>query len=164
MFTKEDYKVYFEEIAMTELMMICRAQEIISSIKDPSVVNPLKGIVDDEVRHYSAVIGMIDKTVLKLQIDKGTIKRKYLLGDARLKSIVNNREFTAYCVNVLEKAVCVESKDALPENEEFELWVDFYDGSKPIHIPRGSVKWSVKAGQISYIAGIRREAGHPKNT
>lgn len=164
MFTKEDYKVYFEEIAMTELMMICRAQEIISSVKDPSVINPLKGIVDDEVRHYLAVMGMIDKVLLKLQIDQGTIKREFFLGDARLKSIISKREFSGYCVKVLEKAICVECPDALPENEEFEIWVNFYDGSASIHIPRGSIKWSVKVRQISCIAGIGRETGQSKNT
>lgn len=158
MFTKEDYKAYFDEVAMMERAMIYQAEELIASVKDPVITNPLNSIANDEIRHYSVVMTIIDRMLLKDEIEKREFQREHLLGAVRLK-FSGGKEFSAYCVNISEKGICVEYEDSLPENGEFEVWVDFFDGAPSVHRTRGFIKWSVKVRNISYIAGINYRSG-----
>jgi len=158
MFTKEDYRSYFDGIAVTERSMIYQAKDIIVSLKDPVIINSLNGVMEDEIRHYSLVMSIINRLLPESEVEKRIFIRRHSLGTARLK-LRDGREFSAYCIDISERGICIEHNNVLPEDESFEIWVDFFDGSGPIHRDSGLIKWSVEIGQVSQITSINYRSG-----
>ena len=158
MFTRDDYKQYFEEIALTERAMVYQVEDIISVIDEGQTKNILNVIVSDEIRHYASMMNVLESTLLKTKTQQRAFSREHALGKVKMKCISTGKESDGYCVNVSAGGICIEFAEPLSVQDQYELRVDFYDSTAPMH-RKGAIKWSAKINPTFYMAGISYRAG-----
>lgn len=61
MFTEDDYKQYFGQIASTEKAMMGIVRGILFKTEDAQIKEVIGRVANDELRHYSLVRGILDK-------------------------------------------------------------------------------------------------------
>ena len=158
MFTKEDYRQYFEEIALTERAMVYQLEDVINSIEDTDIIKPLETIGMDEIRHYGLMMQLFDNILLKNEMEKRQFQREHALGKVMIKDLADNRTIEAYCINVSSRGLCLEFQESLNKDHTYAIRVDFYDGREPMEC-EGCIKWSVQINPAFHMAGVFFRAG-----
>lgn len=159
MFTKEDYKKYFEQIAGIERLMICLVRDMLLLVEDEELRGTLSRIAGDEVRHYEYIKHLFDSLLLGDEQDKRQFVRRHSLGKVKIKVVGKDIFFDAYCANISQSGIGIEfTPKEIPEGD-LELWVEFFDKQEPQH-HFGRIAWSVQIdqelsiGKIDYKSGI----------
>lgn len=159
MFTKEDYKKYFEQIARLERLMIYLVRDILLLIEDEELRKVLGKIADDEVRHYEYVKQLFDDCLLSTELEKRQFIRSHSLGRVKAKISGKDIVFDAYCVNISQTGICIEFKGKEVPEGDLELWIEVFDKQEPQH-HFGRIVWSAQIdpelsmGKIDYKAGM----------
>lgn len=159
MFTKEDYKKYFEQIAGIERLMICFVRDMLLLVEDEELRGTLNRIAGDEVRHYEYVKQLFDTLLLGDEQDKRQFVRRHSLGKVKIKVVGKDIVFDAYCANISQSGIGIEfTPEEIPEGD-LELWIEFFDKQEPQH-HFGRIVWSVqidpelRMGKINYKGGV----------
>lgn len=155
MFTKADHDDYFEQIARVERKMVYSSYELAREVEDPSIVNVLKKIGDDEVRHYGYVLKMLEVTKDPDRPEHRREPRKYCLGMIQLRNIQGQtgEEMTARCVNLSTSGICLESSGALLPGSAWELELQLFDRDDVIG-HRGRVVWCKEVEADLFMSGF----------
>lgn len=64
MFSKDDYREYFEEIARLEDFMAHNVKEILSRLDDEQYKDSLRKVADDEIKHYNYARQVLDSVLI----------------------------------------------------------------------------------------------------
>ena len=158
MFSKEDYKEYFQQIAALERAMIFNMFDVMTLLDDEKIKNSLIKVANDEKRHYLYIKQVFDSILFKGDTEKREFLRNHSLGKARIKLEGSTDSFDGYCINISEGGICVESAHYLNPGNSVELWVDFFDGRQAQHY-RGRLIWCAKIKNDLYIQKVRYQAG-----
>ncbi len=159
MFTKEDYKKYFEQLAGIERLMIYLVRDMLLLIEDEGLKDTLSRIASDEVRHYEYVKQLFDSLLLGGEQDKRQFVRRHSLGRMKIKVVGKDIIFDAYCANISQTGVCIEFEGGKAPEGDLELWIEFFDKQEPQH-HFGRIVWSAQidpelsVGKINYKGGL----------
>jgi hypothetical protein len=155
MFTKEDPENFFEQLARVQRKMVYGAYELGALIDDPSLAGALKKIGDDEVRHYSSVLRMLEVTKDSSVAEHRREPREYCLGTIQLRSIKSpeNEEISARCVNLSTNGICLESAEGLLPGSAWELEIQLFD-KDGLMAHRGRIVWCKEIETGLYMSGI----------
>ena len=159
MFTKEDYKEYFEQIASLERKMIYGLEDIFLSLDDEETRRTLNVVAADEKNHYVMVRHIFDSLLLENETEKRKFLREHSLGVVRIKSLSSGAAFDAYCVNISEGGLCVEFGGAVGTEGEFDLIIELF-GKEELKHCVGKFVWrldinpKLQIGKVEYKAGI----------
>lgn len=85
MFTRADYERYFDEIARVERKMIYKSYDLAQELDEPVLVQALRKIGDDEIRHYGLVLKMLRHIDDPARIDQRLEAREYALGTVLMR-------------------------------------------------------------------------------
>lgn len=158
MFTRADYDNYFDQIARVERKMIYRSYELDQELDDEPLKRILKRVGEDEVRHYGFVLQMLRDTGDPGHAEKRRATREYCLGMIQLRDPEGGSgEAKAYCVNLSEAGICLESISELRSGRTLEMVIRLFGGSEAIS-KRGKVVWAKEVEPGFYISGIQFDA------
>lgn len=152
MFTKEDYKEYFEQIARCERDMLFAVQDALLLIKDENIRSTIERVARAEVRHYSYIKGICDSLLLTNETEKRQHDRKYLLGTVLIRS--SQGEIRGKCMDISESGVRVECDKSIPVGDNLELHIDLYEEKEKLR-RSGKIVWLKQVNPSCYIGGVQ---------
>lgn len=157
MFTREDYIRYFEQLAHVERKMIYIVNDTIAQLTDERIINSLRKIAADEVKHYSFILDLL---ATQLEFGKNSEQRlsarESALGSVDLtpaEGAGSSSGFRGYCSNLSKTGMCLESARPFRPGENYNLNIRPYDSSGPVLERRGRVVWMREILDF-YIGGI----------
>jgi len=155
MFTNEDYRDYFDQIARVERKMIYGAYDLGRDLNEPSLQRILQKIGDDEVRHYGYVLKMLRLAVPAGDSEKRRAVREYALGAIllRKRGDLNGGGLRSYCVNLSTTGICLECEEALFPDDVWSLEIKLFGQNESLFY-EGKVIWCKKVEPELYISGI----------
>jgi len=153
MFTKEDYKKYFDQIARIERTMIYMAHDILSKLEDKSAKEVLRDIGNDELRHYVLVKDALDVFFLSSEAEKRKYQRENLLGEIEVKREITGVKAEAWCVNISQSGLCMESRQSLRSGDKISLSIKLYSKEEALN-KSGVVVWIKETQSGLYISGV----------
>ncbi|MFA5411272.1 MAG: PilZ domain-containing protein [Candidatus Omnitrophota bacterium] len=156
MFTKEDYKKYFDQLARAERMMIYGAHDILSRLNDDSIKAVLENIAQDELRHYTLVRDAMDALLIEGEAEKRKYQRESSFGNIEVKRTGAAQKTEAWCINIAQDGVCMESNEPFKAGDKIALSIMLYDKEQPIH-KTGVVIWTKETQPNFYISGVEFE-------
>lgn len=160
MFTKEDYIEYFELIAETELTMVYSIKEVESKISDPHIKNILDSIFKDELNHYKIINELFDAFIRPV-IEARKYKREPFLGEVVCRNTRTDEQIKARCLDYSLQGIGIETDKHLNTDDEFELWIVFFEGKKPLH-RYAKLKWFKKSTSTLHKGGFEFLAKHER--
>ncbi len=143
MFTKEDYREYFEAILAKERQMVFNLREIKARVEDANILEILEMIAEDEAKHYSYVRDIFDQVLLEDVAEQRKFVRENFLGTVKMKDQNTGEEIAGRCLNISEGGMCVEVERALKIGDSFEVWIELFDKKGIIHC-LGKLRWHRK--------------------
>ena len=152
-FTKEDYREYFNSIAEKEKEMSFALEKLMEKIKDKKKLIILKSIAEDEARHYAEVKNCFDRVLQKVEVERRGSKRDYKLGYVQIKVLKTNEEFQAKCIDICLTGLKIETEHKLETGNELELEVTFLNTTETYHY-HGSLVWINQVKPDLYAGGI----------
>ncbi|MDO8663087.1 MAG: PilZ domain-containing protein [Candidatus Omnitrophota bacterium] len=158
MFSKDDYKEYFQQIAGVERLMIYNVQDLLILLDDQELKYTLRNVASDESRHYGYIKEIFDSILFQDEAEKRRFIRIHSLGRVKIKIKGKDGFIEAYCVNISPGGICIESNQKINPQDTLELWVDFFNGREPGH-HFGTLLWRAEIGADLQIESIRYQAG-----
>lgn len=156
MFTKENYKEYFDQIARTERMMIYRVHNILPHLDDGSVKTVLEGIAQDELKHYVLVKDALDVFLLEGEAEKRKYQRESSLGNIEVGRKGADQKTEAWCVNMSQSGVCIESEKPFKQGDRVKLSIKLYNKDESID-KTARIVWTNQIQPNFYITGAEFE-------
>lgn len=155
MFTRADYERYFDEIARVERKMVYKSYDLCRELDEPVLVQALRKIGDDEIRHYGMVLKMLRHIADPERMEKRFEARDYALGTIAMKGPDGQspREVHAYCVNLSKGGICLECEQELFAGNVWQLEIRSFDG-EDVLTRRAKVVWRKQIEPDFYIAGF----------
>jgi len=160
MFTREDYVRYFSEIAHVERRMIYFTNDTIAQLSNERIINNIRRVAADEVKHYSFVLDLL---AAELGFGKNSEQRLNARGNSlgpvdltRLGSDPGSG-FRGYCANLSPMGMCLESAKPFHPGEQYTFKFEPYDHREPAFERKGRVVWMREILDF-YIGGIAFDA------
>jgi hypothetical protein len=153
MFTNNDYKEYFEQIARVERAMIYDLQDLVLIMKDGKNKKILENITDDEVRHYSYILKIFNSFLFENVSEKRQHVRTHSLGRVVLENIKNKDIIKGHCVDISDGGVRIETDKKIDVNDKFNLEIGLYNNSDKIKC-LGRLVWVKEIENEGCIGGI----------
>lgn len=163
MFTEQDYKEYFDQIASLERLMVYRLYEVLFVVEDQAIWRALEEIGRDERRHYGYIREIFDSILFQNEKEKRRHAREHVLGKAWIKVLDGQDQgaiFEGYCVDISKSGACLEFDRFMPFHGDAELQIKPYgDGEAQRHV--GRLIWSVlinpslQMGSIQFKVGMK---------
>ncbi len=157
MFTREDYIRYFEQLAHVERRMIYLVNDTIAQLSDESIINNLRKVAADEVKHYSLILDLL---AAQLEFGKNSEQRlsarENALGPVDLiplEGAGSSSGFRGYCSNLSKTGMCLESEKSFHSGEKYTLKIKPYNHPVPVLERKGRVVWMREILHF-YIGGI----------
>jgi len=158
MFSKDDYKEYFEQIAALERFMLYNLQDLLILLDDQELKYTLRNVASDEAKHYGYIKEIFDAVLFQDEAEKRKFLRVHSLGRVKIKVKDKEGLLEAYCVNISPAGICIESNQKINPGDVLELWVDFFDGQEAQH-HFGTLVWRVEIDADLQVERIRYQAG-----
>ena len=155
MFTDEDYKEYFDQIARVERKMIYGVYDLSCEIDDPFVTRVLKKIGEDEVRHYGYILKMLKEAGSVGRTCERREVREHSLGTIQLRKPGDGSGdgMKASCVNMSKAGVCLECDAELVPGDAYELTIHLF-GKEEAMTCLGKVIWNKEVEPGRYVSGV----------
>jgi hypothetical protein len=160
MFTKNDYRDYFDALSLKTRAMIYNVYDIIYSLKDEKMVTMFKAIARDEMQNYDMIRWISDTLSLeeKAALEKRRYKRETKFGNVKMIRVGAYTQIKARCMNVSMSGMCIELGEKVEVSDSYEFVVDFYEKEQSVHL-FGRVMWVKQVNPLPHIAGIQYRVG-----
>ncbi len=157
MFTEQDYLHYFEQIGAVERRMIYMVNNALVKLNNPQVRASLRKIAEDEVRHYSYILGLF-KDLLEpgKAIEHRMSARSHSFGEVNFKKTSDNHPagFKGYCANISLGGMCLESTQSLNVGDALEIKIRFYEQPDKLAEHTGKIAWVKEVISELYVYGV----------
>ena len=154
MFTKDDFRKYFGQLARMERKMIYGVHELAGEIDDSALKKILHDIGEREIKHYNQVL-KLPQVVGLGHFEGRRESREDVLGIVRLRDAENpgSIEVKAYCVDLSKNGICLESPEDFSVSSVWDLEIQLLNNQE-IMTHRGRLARTKKIESDCLIGGI----------
>lgn len=152
MFTKEDYKEYFEQIGRLERAMIFIGEDLLQLLEDAKIRSIIDNLVRDESRHYAYIKSIFNSLLLADETDKRKYMREHSLGIV----LISNKQgsVNARCIDISKGGIKIETDQAIYAGDNFKFHISLY-GKKEEEMRSGKLIWVKKIDAGCYVGGVQ---------
>lgn len=154
MFTKEDYKEYFETVSIKKRGLVFKLQEVISSLSDENIKTKLSQLAKTEMYGYLHMETVMETILCGKEKNMRTTPREYVLGKIKLKNIDNLLEYDVRCINISSGGLGIEFQEEIPSGSKFTLEGFLYNNLMSIS-KKGKLMWTKKIENNFFVGGIQ---------
>ena len=157
MFTKEDYRDYFQAIVVKKRTTLFKLQELLSRASDENLINALTPVLREQLQHYVFTREIFETILLGSEREKRVFEREHTLGQVRIKSPNADSFVSAHCVDISKGGIGIECEKELSIGDEIEVWINMYGKNVSLH-QFGKLVWYKKVESGLYIGGVQFKA------
>ncbi|MDD5438789.1 MAG: PilZ domain-containing protein [Candidatus Omnitrophica bacterium] len=128
MFTKKDYREYFEQISVLERGMIYAQYRLKAQTDDTRIISVCDTIIEDEVKHYRYARFILESFFFDDADERRLYQRRFCIGDMTMMAAGRDRPVSARCIDISPAGLGFEGDEPLYPGADITVSMESYNG------------------------------------